>query len=75
MPTLNMTISLPTQAEVDDFCTATGYVSGSKGDFVKTVIARYIKQVITSYRVSEVRKQADVTIKTIHDQNNTLIIE
>lgn len=75
MPTLNLTISVPTQAEVDDFCTATGYKSGVKADFVKTTVANYIKNTIKSYRVSQARQTADVTIKQVSTSADGLIIQ
>lgn len=75
MPSLNMTISVPTQAEVDDFCLATGYKAGVKADFIKATIATYIKNVIRSYRVNKARQEAEVAIKQVSDSAGGLTIE
>lgn len=70
-----MIISVPTQQEVDDFCTATGYTTGVKADFIKATIATYIKNVIKSYRVNQARQSADATIKQVSTSADGLIIQ
>ena len=75
MPTLNMTISVPTQQEVDDFCAAFGYTTGNKGEFAKSVIATYIKNVVSGYRVNKVRAEADAAIKQVSDATAGLVIK
>lgn len=74
MPTLNITLSVPTQAEVDDFCLANGYVSGAKSDFVKATIATHIKNVIKSYRVRNARKIADASVQQVSEAVTNLDI-
>lgn len=74
MPTLNITLSVPTQSEVDDFCLANGYTTGVKSDFIKATIASYVKNKIKSYRVNKARQSADVTIKQVSDSVTILDI-
>lgn len=74
MPSLNLTLSVPTQAEVDDFCLANGYTTGVKADFIKATIATYFKNTIKSYRVNKARITADATVKQVSDTVNNLVI-
>lgn len=56
--TMNLTISVPTQEEVDDFCIFHGWESSSgitKSTFAKQVIARFIKNSIANKRAQDLK--------------------
>lgn len=75
MPTLNLNINVPTQAEIDDFCAAYGYTGqGTKAAFVKSVLINMVKSAIKSYRTGQVRVQTDATLKAVEDAVTNLDI-
>jgi hypothetical protein len=74
MPTLNFTISLPTQDEVDDFLISHGKpTTGDKAQSAKEVIVRFVVQSIKSKRISEVAERERLEIKTIEDSTLDVI--
>lgn len=75
MPTLNLTLNVPTQAEIDDFCAAYGYTGqGTKAAFAKGVIVNMIKSAIKGYRTGKARVQTDATLKAVEDAVTNLDI-
>lgn len=75
MPILNLTVNLPTQSEIDDFCLAYGYTGqGTKAAFAKSVIVNIIKSAIKARRVSQARIQTDSTIKDVENAVDNLTI-
>ena len=67
--TLNLSVDVPSQAEVDDFVYGLGYqdtIDGSpnpqtKRQFAKQAIVQYIRLVIKTKRVNEAAESASIT--------------
>lgn len=75
MPTINLTLNVPTQAEIDDFCAAYGYKGeGTKAAFAKSVIINVVKSAIKGYRMGQARVQTDTTLKAVEDAVTNLDI-
>lgn len=72
---INLKITLPTQAELDDFCSALGWDKsmGTKKDFLRAKFNEYVKNMIKSKRVRDVEMAKRQEVKTATDSIDTAL--
>lgn len=77
MPKLTLELNLPTQADIDDFLTATGWTAQSgiaKPDWAKQVLAQHVKNVIKDKRVMDARRAQQIAVDQVSTQADDLSI-